>query len=59
MNELQCPNCNTILTGQKSKEKVVCKKCLETLGKRFIMTETNESARYKNMGDGFFQKDEA
>ncbi len=57
MNELQCPNCNTVLTGQKNKEMVVCKKCLETTGKRFIMTETTDSLRYKNLGDGFFQKE--
>lgn len=54
--ELECPNCNTILTGQKNKENVVCKKCLDETGKRFIMIETKTGQEYENLGDGFFEK---
>jgi hypothetical protein len=56
MSELECPNCNTVLIGQKKKENVICKKCLESTGKRFIMVEQKDSQQYDNLGDGFFEK---
>ena len=58
MIELECPNCSCVLTVQKNKDRVYCQKCLEQTGKRFTMVESKDSPQYKNMGDGFFQKDE-
>jgi DNA-directed RNA polymerase subunit RPC12/RpoP len=56
MNEFKCPNCNTVIEIQAKTVAVVCKKCLHDTGKRFIMTETNSTQKYDDMGDGFFQK---
>ena len=56
MIELKCPNCNIVLEVQKNKEKIVCKKCLNTYGKHFIMIESKNNS-YQNMGDGFFIKE--
>lgn len=58
MVNLVCPNCNTFFTVRNNKERVVCKKCLEITGKIFIMVESSDSPNYKNLGDGFFQREE-
>ena len=58
MFTLECPNCSTFLTDQRNKERVVCKKCLEATGKRFIMIESSDTPKHKNMGDGFFQRED-
>jgi hypothetical protein len=57
MIDLQCPNCSTILTVSRNKEQIVCKKCLLETGKKFIMIESESNPKYKNLGDGFFQKE--
>jgi hypothetical protein len=56
MQEVKCPNCNTVLEVRSTVEKVICKKCLLNLGKQFIMVETEYSSKYKNLGDGFFER---
>jgi hypothetical protein len=59
MPEFTCPNCNTVIeSNNKADGKLVCPKCLDAHGKRFIMlSETNDSQRIKNMGDGFFERE--
>jgi hypothetical protein len=57
MIDIRCPNCSTILNVGKNKEAVVCKKCLLETGKKFIMIEEESSPKFKNLGDGFFQKE--
>lgn len=56
MIDIQCPNCNTILNVQHNKALVVCKKCLVETGKKFIMVESEDSPKIRNLGDGFFEK---
>jgi len=57
MIDLHCPNCSTVFGVVQNKVPVVCKKCLVETGKRFIMVENETSPKYKNLGDGFFQKE--
>ena len=56
MSEIKCPNCNSVLDVNNKATKVVCKKCLQETGKRFIMIETNSNQDIQNLGDGFFSK---
>lgn len=55
MIEIKCPRCDTVLEVTNNKEPVVCQKCLNETGKRFIMVESEET-EVINLGDGFFEK---
>lgn len=56
MIDIQCPNCNAVLNVQHNRVAVVCKKCLVETGKKFIMVESETNPKYRNLGDGFFEK---
>lgn len=56
MAELQCPNCQRVITVKNVRKDVVCQKCLEEAGKSFTMVESNDGPTYKNLGDGLFEK---
>lgn len=57
MSEIQCPNCETVLEVKTNKAQIICKKCLESTGKRFIMVESSNNDNITNLGDGFFTKE--
>jgi len=57
MSEIKCPNCSGVLNvNGKSKNRVICQKCLQETGKTFIMIETKSNQDIQNLGDGFFTK---
>lgn len=59
MTEYRCPNCDIVVESNKKADgKLICPKCLDAYGKRFIMLQENTgSPNVKNMGDGLFIKD--
>lgn len=57
MAEYKCPHCDIRLERlNPSKNQIVCPKCLDAYGKRYIMIESSPNQEYENLGDGFFQK---
>lgn len=56
MKELTCPNCNTIIHVNDSVRDVICERCLASTGKTFIMIESSDIKKAKNLGDGFFER---
>ena len=60
MAEFKCPNCDLIIEANRNANgKVACPKCLESYGKLFIMLEeSNGSNKNRNLGGGFFERDD-
>lgn len=60
MTEFKCPNCELVIEANtRADGKLVCPKCLDAFGKRFIMIESSHSSKNKNLGGGFFERDES
>lgn len=56
MKELKCPNCDTVIQVNDTARDVICERCLASTGKQFIMSESPDIGKYRNIGDGFFEK---
>jgi hypothetical protein len=57
MAEYKCPHCDILIERKEScRNPIVCPKCLEAYGKRYIMVESSPNGSYENLGGGFFQK---
>lgn len=55
MITLKCPNCNSIIDVRSNNGNNICRNCLNNHGKSFIMVESSNNSKPRNIGDGFFE----
>lgn len=55
MIELVCPNCKRSIRVKEGGGEQICPKCLESYGVSYIMVESKNVKKPRNLGGGLFE----